>query len=79
MPQVRYLHISCPDPCLFSKNKIHLSIDLEMQQDYRSDVKKSVCENNGYNLKCVKQLYGTVENNDSLYRKIVQEIVCLEC
>lgn len=50
-----------------------------MQQDYLSDVKKSVCENNGYNLKCVKQLYGTVENNDSLYRKIVQEIVCLEC
>lgn len=38
-----------------------------------------MCENNGYNLKCVKQLHGTVENNDSLYRKIVQEIVYLEC
>lgn len=37
-----------------------------------------MCENNGYNLKCVKQLYGTVEN-DRLYRKIVQEMVYLEC
>lgn len=45
-----------------------------MQQDELSEVKE-VCENNDYS---IKQLYGTVENNGSLFRKTVQEIHDLE-
>lgn len=55
--------------CVYS-----VSMDFEMQQDELSEVKE-VCENNDYS---IKQLYGTVENNGSLFRKTVQEIHDLE-
>ncbi|KAF4792596.1 hypothetical protein TURU_120211 [Turdus rufiventris] len=55
-------------------SEVKVSMDFEMQQDELSEVKE-VCENNDYS---IKQLYGTVENNGSLFRKTVQEIHDLE-